>query len=47
MSGEEVYTILQDTNDLLGHLVQVQYGLILAVGVVAGVLLICLFLRKF
>ena len=47
MSGEEVYSIIQDTNDVLHHLVQVQYGVILAIGVVAGVLLIHLFLRKF
>lgn len=39
--------MLSDIHDSLVHLSEVQYGVILALGVVAGLLLIYLLLRKF
>ena len=39
--------MLTDLHDLLTHLTEVQYGIILGLGVVAGLILIYLLLRKF
>lgn len=39
--------MLSDLHDVLVHLSEVQYGVILGLGVVAGVLLIYLLLRRF
>ena len=39
--------LLTDIHDALVHLTEVQYGVILGLGVLAGLLLIFLLLRKF
>lgn len=39
--------LLTRNNELLEHLSEVQYGVILALGVVAGLLLIYILIRKF